>query len=517
MRGNCGRLLGGRQRDGDRLRRAGGPHRSSGARGRARAGERGEHRDSAAAAAAAVDQPQPRQLHVRRAHVFGKAQDQRAVVQVQGRGAGQAGRRRVALDAHAPPRHLGDAVARKVPDRALADAQEQLPALGGRGAVRQHGLGPLGGRQHHHGGIRRGALPGRGAGQAGKSPRRPAPASAAGRRNADLRRVDPCRIDRLGKPQAELAGVQVQHGDHRGRQRGRVGVARDVELHVGSPAKPVARQVADCAGLDVQADGRGRRVGGGNSRKVAVVEDEHRRCAARPAVGAARAGAGKRRPARAVAPLYHKPRRVDRLRVDMLVECNGERPGGKVEHGERIGHVLAAPQPRPDSILGDRQPRGAGRIDGVRRVARQVRERAGAGGQPQCRACRMRGDGRRLLGGRQRDDDGPRRVGGKRQRRIRPRPGLVRPRRRRRAEKRNARRLQRAGGSPCQRQLPRVGRRRIGVLVEPHGQRAGPQVQHGRPARVDRRACAVGPHLEERRAGIVCVVRQVGERAGGHF
>ena len=333
VRGNCGRLLGGRQRDGDRLRRAGGPHRSSGARGRARAGERGEHRDSAAAAAAAVDQPQPRQLHVRRAHVFGKAQDQRAVVQVQGRGAGQAGRRRVALDAHAPPRHLGDAVARKVPDRALADAQEQLPALGGRGAVRQHGLGPLGGRQHHHGGIRRGALPGRGAGQAGKSPRRPAPASAAGRRNADLRRVDPCRIDRLGKPQAELAGVQVQHGDHRGRQRGRVGVARDVELHVGSPAKPVARQVADCAGLDVQADGRGRRVGGGNSRKVGVRQaaDHHRR-----AVGALRRGACKRRPIRGGGAFDYKPRRVDGPGVDVLVEYNGERPGGKVEQGERI-------------------------------------------------------------------------------------------------------------------------------------------------------------------------------------
>ena len=513
MRGDCGRLLGRRQRDGDGLRRAGRPRRNAGARRCARAGERGDH---GGALAGSVDQPQQRQLHVRRAHVLGKAQDQRAGAQVQGGGACQPGRGAVGLDAHALPGHLGDAIARKVPDRVLADAEEQLPALGGRGAVRQHGLGPLGGRQFHYGGIWRGDLPDSGAGQVGQA-RTPDPA-AAGCSNADLRQVDPGRIDGLGKPQAELAGVQVEDRDHRGRQRGWVGVAGDVERQILAAGKLVSRQVADGIALDIQADGRGRRVGAGNPGKVAVVQDEHHRCAAASAVRAAHGGAGKRRPARAVVTLDRKPRRVDGLRVDVLVEPHGERPGGKVEQGARLRILRAARQHWRGGVGPDRQRGGIRRIDGRRRPARQVRERGFGGRQPHRRAGQMRGNSGRLLGGRQRDDDRPRRVRRERQLRVRPRPRRVRPRGRRRAQKPDAERLQRlAGGAPRNLQPLRACRRRIDVLVEPHGQRAGPQVQLGRPSCVERRAGAVGQHLKRRRSRIVRVVRQVGERAGGHF
>ena len=334
MRGDCGRLLGRRQRDGDGLRRAGGPRRNAGARRCARAGKRCEHEGSAAD----IGEPRPLQIHVRRAHVLREAQYERAVAQVQGLGPGQPWSGAVGRDIHSLPGHLGDAVARQVPDRVLADAEEQLPALGGRGAVRQHGLGPLGGRQFHYGGIWRGDLPDSGAGQVGQA-RTPDPA-AAGCSNADLRQVDPGRIDGLGKPQAELAGVQVEHRDHRGRQRGPVGVARDVERHAESPAELVARQVANGIAFDVQADGRGRRVGIGDSQKMGVRQaaDHHHR-----AVGALCRGACKRRPIRVGCAFDYKPRRVDRLGADMLVKYNGERSGGKVEQGARIRRILAAP------------------------------------------------------------------------------------------------------------------------------------------------------------------------------
>ena len=428
---------------------------------------------------------QRQQAYARRCRidVLVKAHRERAVVEVEPRRRAVRGRRRrVRRHVDGAARDGGDPVVRQVPDGIPANSeQEDVPARRRRRG--QHdGGGALRKRERYGrriGRARNGLGPRASQGHGISSAR-------CCRRQIHHGQVDLPRVDRLCKPHQERAVVEVQARAAHGRQGRRVGIARNGHPHAPRRIVSVARQVVERVRLGIQQYWRGRPVGLGYGIQVRLQEPEHDD---RPGAAGARRRAAKSHGSAERVP-HGDLRGVGRLRVDMLVERKRERAGGQVEQRRRAGG-----QGRPRQVVDDAHR--LGKL--VRRVARQVEERAGlrgnaklsGGAQRDCgllggrqcychhgRAC-IPGIGER--GARERDQDGLRRAG-----------GLGAGLRRR-----------------LQRQQAQARGRRVDVLVERERERAGAEVQPCRPAVAARRG-PVRRHVDGAAShGADPVVRQV--------